>query len=680
MHIGPCSTNSPLDHPSPELIKHNEKVAIPPVHSQDNGMASEPVSHERQKLTQSVSESIQISSTDHKDCPSTIPDSSHQQQSTTLKDESVQTTISGGMSVVLNDSSCTCSAENLHQILVQHNDKLVTALKDDTLGIARILFAKKFIPEDILEKMQLNITPQEKATILVTAIRNKIKVAPKRYNEFLCTLAKQKWTEDILDILPSSNCELHKVDLQRSTDNHPLINLKRKATCTSGSEHSSSNEEYTFPVLNSNDEAELEAQLIISANDMRKKFAALLMKTAESFNHQGKTPQSLATGVLTITEYDDRSIGKPLLKWEKKKLANARDVYAIFDILRPHMTFFNYEILEFLIETMGSKEDKDALQTYLHDFRLFCRRSVFELPKNSLGHSSEKAVGQKCFCVKITKAFKSSLLAKSKSLRVSESSTEKICAPGLGISLNDAKHVQRKLAPVLKVKATSLYLDFVSPGSTILTFLIPEHISLVDLDSNPEIIVLSTNGIHILCGPSGKPEAKELTSNGLIVQWSQPEYGYPSLAKYILYYQKKYTETEQLNEWQRVELNSLETHTCVPNLSDGDTYVFKICTVSDVETLQYSNESDPITISADGILINIELGAMQPPDDPKTGEQNDPQQVHTPHSQAPLEPGDEATCMHTQCCTHHMCVARATQLQTIITLFSHSCMHMYIII
>ena len=154
---------------------------------------------------------------------------------------------------------------------------------------------------------------------------------------------------------------------------------------------------------------------------------------------------------------------------------------------------------------------------------------------------------------------------------------------------------------LLKLKISSLYLDSVSAGSTILTFLIPANISLTGLDSDPDIIALSSNGIHILCGPPGKPESKELTSNGLTVQWSQPEYGLPSLAKYILYYQKKCNPP---SEWKKIEVSSLETHTCVPDLSDGDTYEFKICTVSDVGTLQYSDESDPIVIPADGILTN----------------------------------------------------------------------------
>ena len=231
-----------------------------------------------------------------------------------------------------------------------------------------------------------------------------------------------------------------------------------------------------------------------------------------------------------------------------------------------------------------------------------------------LGHSVEKMIDQQKFCVKITKQFKAALLVQrtkqsepdsqttsSTQLSSSTEDREGICAPELGISLEDAKYIQRKLASVLKLKVSSIYLDTATSGSTILTFLLPSHISLAGLDSDPDMIALSSNGIHILCGPPGKPQPKELTSNGLVVQWSQPEYGLPSLAKYILYYQKKCNE---MCKWQKFQLSSLETHTCVPDLSDGDTYVFKICTVSDVGTLQYSDESDSIVISADGILTN----------------------------------------------------------------------------
>ena len=64
-------------------------------------------------------------------------------------------------------------------------------------------------------------------------------------------------------------------------------NIKRKR---SSSGDSPSSNEYTFPNLTSDDEAELEAQLITSTESMKKKFAALLWKTIESFKYQGISP------------------------------------------------------------------------------------------------------------------------------------------------------------------------------------------------------------------------------------------------------------------------------------------------------------------------------------------------------------------------------------------------------
>ena len=599
-HVGSSAINS---HSLSQLRQARDDTAphVPTVHSQDDNKANQQVSYERQlqSIAKSTSDSMKVSSTDTKAKP--LSDPSHQQQHTNLKDESVQTTSLEGTSTVSSAGLSSSSSEEPHQVMLRCNDKLITALSLDPEGIAGVLLAKGLIPENTDAQVRQCSTPREKATILVTTVRQRIEIAPKRFEEFLDILSKQEWTKDILEIFKSCSgkADVHIQMQSTSTENHSTTESK-PAKAISGSEYSSSSEEYTFPTLNPDDVAELEAQLITNAESMKKKFAVLLWNTTESFKDQGISPRRLVNGVLALTEYENPSIGKPLLEREKERLAEAQNIDAIFDILRPHMTCFNYEILEFLIETRGSKEDKQALREYLHEFRCFCRRSAFEIPNNVLGHSSEKVVGQQFFHVKITEVFKSALFL-SESTPKSESSSETFYAPELGISLNNAKYIQRKLATVLKLKISSIYLDSVSSGSTKLTFLLPSHISLAGLDSDPDIIVLSSNGIHILCGPPGKLQPKELTSNGLVVQWSQPEYGLPSLAKYILYYQKKCIE---MNEWQKFQLSSLDAHTCVPDLSDGDTYVFKICTVSDVGTLQYSDESDPIVISADGILTN----------------------------------------------------------------------------
>ena len=582
---------------------HQEQVKDDSAHTSDTTDHSDDKSersHSNSSPQTSIAQDTIVqakSSSDTNDQILTLSDSSHQECS--AKDQAI---VTSGQTASIDISTVSSTANDPHQVMLRYNDKLITSLSLDPQGIAEVLLAKGLIPENTEAQVRQCSTPREKATILVTTVRQRIKIAPKRFQEFLDILSKQEWTKDIFEILQLSSGAPHKGDIHlqpRSTTAHSPTKSKPAAEVKPHSEHSPSSEEYTFPTLNPDDALELEAQLIMSAESMKKKFAALLWKTIESFKCQGISPQTLINGVLAVTEYEDPSIGKPLLEREKEVLAKAQSIDVIFNILRPHMTFFNYEILEFLIETIGSNKDKRALQDYLHHFQSFCRRSVFEVPKSIFGHSSEKTMGQQYFHVKITKTFKAAFLSECTS--EDGSSSEIICSPKLGISLENAKHIQRKLAVLLKLKISSLYLDSVSAGSTILTFLIPANISLAGLDSDPDIIALSSNGIHILCGPPGKPEPKELTSNGLVVQWSQPEYGLPSLAKYILYYQKKWNT---LSEWQKLEISSLETHTCVPDLSDGDTYVFKICTVSDVRTLQYSDESDPIVISADGILTN----------------------------------------------------------------------------
>ena len=345
-----------------------------------------------------------------------------------------------------------------------------------------------------------------------------------------------------------------------------------------------------------------EAILRSSANEMKKKFASLLVDIIISFKDRGIDPQDITSCILALTEYDDPAIGKPLLERQKEKLRRAKNVNRIFDIVRPHMTFFNHEILEFIIEKIGSRNDKHNLQTFLDEFNDFCRRSVFEIPPNTLGHGEENAADKQKFHVKITNEFKAAFLVQSQEYDKQATSSnptssdheerKRICTPELGISLEDAKYIQRKLAKVLNLKASSIYLDSATPGCVILTFLLPSHISLAGLDSNPDAIALSDIGIRILCGPPGKPEPKELTSKGLIVQWSRPEYGCSSLKRYILYYQRKDNETTLLNDWQKIELSSQQTHACVPDFRDGDTYIFRVSSVSDAGTLQYSDESE----------------------------------------------------------------------------------------
>ena len=69
--------------------------------------------------------------------------------------------------------------------------KLVTALATDYLTIAGVLLAQGFISDEISAKMLLlSSTPNEKATILVTAVREKIKIAPQQFPDISETILR----------------------------------------------------------------------------------------------------------------------------------------------------------------------------------------------------------------------------------------------------------------------------------------------------------------------------------------------------------------------------------------------------------------------------------------------------------------------------------------------------------
>ena len=499
------------------------------------------------------------------------------------------------------------SLEPAYKAIIHCHDKLVTALSTDILSISGVLVAKEFVPAELSCKMLLpNLTPQEKATSLVIAIKEKIKLAPSRFQELIKIFSEQICTKDIVKSLSfHDSCEQDVDDNPQDCNMEVVSHSQQYAVCEGRM--------YTAWVdLKPADKIDLEARLITDAEVIREEFALLCWKVRDSFEQRDIKPRTLASALLDLTINEDLSDGNsgiPLLKEKEEALMSAKSVHDTFDVLRPHMNFFNYEILQFLIKGKGSKDDKMALSTFLKNFEEFCKRHIFEVPFTvySNDQNSDNPIMQQRLHVKLTRHFKAALLTwgASESVPTPSDSTqiEKICSNKLGINLEDAKKIQRKFAKVLNLKPSSLFLDSISEGSVILTFLLPGSVSLVDLDNNPEIVLLLSNGVIILCGPPGKPELKELTPNGIVVRWSPPEYGCDSLAQYILYYQKQ-CKHDETSEWQMIKLNSFQTHTCVPDLNDGDTYVFKICTVSDVGTLQYSNESSPIVLSADQILTN----------------------------------------------------------------------------
>ena len=90
-------------------------------------------------------------------------------------------------------------------ILMRTHD-LMRALSNEPVGVAGILLGKGFVCEETMSKMLIvSYTPNEKATILIEAVRNKIAVAPERFPELLEILSEQSCAKEVVKNLHSTH-------------------------------------------------------------------------------------------------------------------------------------------------------------------------------------------------------------------------------------------------------------------------------------------------------------------------------------------------------------------------------------------------------------------------------------------------------------------------------------------
>ena len=79
---------------------------------------------------------------------------------------------------------------------------LMIALSNEPLGVAGLLLSKNFISREIMSKMLvLAYTPKEKAAILIEAVKNKIELAPSKFNKLLDILSEVTCAKEVVENL-----------------------------------------------------------------------------------------------------------------------------------------------------------------------------------------------------------------------------------------------------------------------------------------------------------------------------------------------------------------------------------------------------------------------------------------------------------------------------------------------
>ena len=144
---------------------------------------------------------------------------------------------------------------------------------------------------------------------------------------------------------------------------------------------------FTFHCLNLKDmsdeeKQELHQKLYADSEDMIYKFLELFDSTRKSLVRRNVSPKALAhclecLGQLKPT-FDDSS--EPAFRHQLSELKKSESVDDAMSVVNKYCSFFNYRMVELIIQKLGTEQDKEKLAKYKEDFAEYGKRHVFEYP------------------------------------------------------------------------------------------------------------------------------------------------------------------------------------------------------------------------------------------------------------------------------------------------------------
>ena len=192
-------------------------------------------------------------------------------------------------------------------------------------------------------------------------------------------------------------------------------------------------------------------EAFLSINREYAKFTHCLRKSLVKHNI---TPKELADVLMDVRGCQPlakNSKHSSLLEDRYDELRRAEDIAGVFVILRDYSSFFNHDLIAFIVDIVGTEKDQQNLASYREKFAAYCKRHVFECPS-----FSEKSNKLTSFVLKVDQ-------------RMSLSESGIFTAESL-------LHFKSKVAEMFDVTKYSLKLCSVQEGCLEIHFQTPSHI------------------------------------------------------------------------------------------------------------------------------------------------------------------------------------------------------------
>ena len=238
---------------------------------------------------------------------------------------------------------------------------------------------------------------------------------------------------------------------------------------------------FTFPCLSlkqlSEEDKELLRQRLYSeSEDMMYKFQDLFTSTTNSLRVRKIPVKELAGHLKCLGHLKPtfKDIGQLPLRQYLVDLEKKESLDDAMSVINLYCSFFNYRMLEHIINKLGTEQDKVNLARYKEDFARYGERHIFECPA-VVGEMSEE--GQANMFVTLDDSFDN-------------------------CNVNHLYAFVSNLEKVLRMDNVSLRLCRIAPGSLKLIFQLPLSVQreIFPLSCDQESALAELGVVHLSCG------------------------------------------------------------------------------------------------------------------------------------------------------------------------------------
>ena len=134
--------------------------------------------------------------------------------------------------------------------------------------------------------------------------------------------------------------------------------------------------------MNKEEKKQFYQTLYAESVEMMFKFQRLFSSTTMSLSKRKISSQDICSRVQclgSLTPVFDDS-GLPVFRQQISKLQQARTADDAMSVINGYCSFFNFHLLELIIEQLGSPEDVANLSKYKGEFNEYAKRHVFQCP------------------------------------------------------------------------------------------------------------------------------------------------------------------------------------------------------------------------------------------------------------------------------------------------------------